>query len=1355
MMQPSVCACCVSGLTSVMLLATPAVAQLSPDDTLGNEASIVTPNAAVQGDPATLIEGGAVRGSHLFHSFSDFNVETLQRVYFANPAAIETILTRVTGSNISTIDGTLGVDGLADLYLLNPNGIVFGPNARLDIRGSFVASTADEWNLGDGDVFSAVDPAAPPLLTVSLTPGLQYGATPQGDISNAGDLAVAPKESLILMGQTVTHTGTLTASGGRVQLLGDRVGVFEAGRIDVSSPTDGGMVNLGGDFQGQGTLPTAQQTVVGPEATLSADATDSGEGGDIIVWADGVTRFYGSATARGSGNGSGGLVEVSGLERLVFEGAVDTTAVNGNTGTLLLDPTNIQVVGFLNAETFSLADVDQFADPDIGGDGDSRISAPALTTATSNVVLQATETIAFESPVAMVIPSVGLSAIAGERISVNRSISTLLGDISLTAPDIDIRADMSSIGGAIALNGENQISLTGAIDVMSDGFALFNTIDAGDISINTSGTLSLTDGAQISAAAIGSGDGGNIDVVAGSVLIDGFRSDGSGGSNITANIAPGASGDGGDITLTTDTLALTNGGGIAIAHQGQGTGGDISIEASQVDFDGVALLNGTYLGPSGILSITDSGGDNGNVTIESDRLSVSTGAIILSGNLGEGDAGDIAVTTRQVELDGVPPVSGGLSGGIASLTEGSGEGGDVSVDADTFTITNGSAISTATFTGNAGALTITVDRLEVDGFSANIASTLGVSSVNSQVRGPGTGGAVTVNAANLSITNGANISTSNFGSGVSGSLTVITERGVIDGLAAIGETPLAVSAINADVLADGIGSDVVVNADTLEVRNGGRVSTFNFGDGTVGDLSVSADQLDVNGFFAIGDTTPIISSRIGSEVQSTGDGGDVNIQATTVSVTNGANITTSNLGFGASGDLTVVADQVNLDGFVDLGAVGAGTSSISSTTFFSGDGGNLSVRANGVSVNNGAVITTSNLGTGRSGDLEVIADQIDLRGGAAQNANIVGSIGIASEVLGSGPAGNVNVITDNLSVTEGASVSTRTFGQSDAGNLRIQADESIEVRSGAIASSSFSQANSGDVMIFGGDLRLSGESLISAGTFATASTSNASNAAAGQVSITAEGVFLDSSEISTTGNLGDGGNLFIQASNALILRNGSLISTTAGLLTAGGDGGNVTIDAPFIVGVLSENSDITANAFEGSGGRVEITALDIIGLEFQDQLTPFSDITASSELGAAGITEFNRLTDINVEEGLNELPVDLTDPTSLISQQCQLQASDRASEFTVVGRGGLPPDPSQPSTNDSFLEDLGTVPPEETPVSDQSRTDAPDTAHTLTAINEAQGWVQAANGQVYLVSADAESGAVALPTDVLCAPDRP
>ena len=170
------------------IVSSPVLAQITPDGTLGSESTIVSPNQTIENLPADLIQGGAARGSNLFHSFLEFNVNEGQRVYFGNPTGIDRILSRVTGSDISDIFGTLGVNGGADLFLINPNGIIFGPNAQLDISGSFVGSSAESIIFNEFE-FSAINPTAPPLLTVNFSPtGLRFGA-------NAGDIRLQPGES--------------------------------------------------------------------------------------------------------------------------------------------------------------------------------------------------------------------------------------------------------------------------------------------------------------------------------------------------------------------------------------------------------------------------------------------------------------------------------------------------------------------------------------------------------------------------------------------------------------------------------------------------------------------------------------------------------------------------------------------------------------------------------------------------------------------------------------------------------------------------------------------------------------------------------------------------------------------------------------------------------------------------------------------------------------------------------------------------------------------------------------------------------------------------------------------------------
>jgi filamentous hemagglutinin family protein len=165
-----------------------APAQIVPDGSLGAEGSVVVPQV-INGLPSDQLEGGAVRGGNLFHSFGEFSVPDGRGAYFANPAGVANIFSRVTGGNISQILGTLGVLGNANLYFLNPNGIVFGPNARLDVRGSFLATTADSFQFPNGYAFSATNPDAPPLLTVNIPIGLNFRANPTKTIVNQGNLS--------------------------------------------------------------------------------------------------------------------------------------------------------------------------------------------------------------------------------------------------------------------------------------------------------------------------------------------------------------------------------------------------------------------------------------------------------------------------------------------------------------------------------------------------------------------------------------------------------------------------------------------------------------------------------------------------------------------------------------------------------------------------------------------------------------------------------------------------------------------------------------------------------------------------------------------------------------------------------------------------------------------------------------------------------------------------------------------------------------------------------------------------------------------------------------------------------------
>ena len=159
---------------------------IAPDNTLPVN-TLVNFNSANQ---TYTITGGTQVGGNQFHSFQDFSVPTSNTAHFDTAPTTVNAIGRVTGSNISNIDGILRTNGTTNLYLVNPNGIVFGANAKLDIAGSFSASTANSIKFSDGSEFSATNPQAPPLLNVNVPLGLQYGNSNAGaTIVNQGNLS--------------------------------------------------------------------------------------------------------------------------------------------------------------------------------------------------------------------------------------------------------------------------------------------------------------------------------------------------------------------------------------------------------------------------------------------------------------------------------------------------------------------------------------------------------------------------------------------------------------------------------------------------------------------------------------------------------------------------------------------------------------------------------------------------------------------------------------------------------------------------------------------------------------------------------------------------------------------------------------------------------------------------------------------------------------------------------------------------------------------------------------------------------------------------------------------------------------
>ncbi len=168
-----------------------------------------------------------------------------------------------------------------------------------------------------------------------------------GSAGDGGHVKLESADTILLTGNSITSArSNAGGKGGSVQVLGDKVGLLKNAEVDASGEQGGGEVLVGGDYQGKNPdIKNASQTYLGADTSIKADAISEGDGGRVIVWADDATRFAGQISARGGAeSGDGGFVETSGKRQLTVQGRVDASALSGEAGTWLLDPTNVDVV---------------------------------------------------------------------------------------------------------------------------------------------------------------------------------------------------------------------------------------------------------------------------------------------------------------------------------------------------------------------------------------------------------------------------------------------------------------------------------------------------------------------------------------------------------------------------------------------------------------------------------------------------------------------------------------------------------------------------------------------------------------------------------------------------------------------------------------------------------------------------------------------------------------------------------------------------------------------------------------------------------------------------------------------------
>jgi filamentous hemagglutinin family protein len=614
-------------LTFAGMCDTITLAQIAPDATLGAESSTVTPIDQLR----ERIDGGAMRGANLFHSFREFNIGEGRAVYFSNPSQIQNILTRVTGSNPSNIFGTLGVSGNANLFLINPNGIIFGRDAQLDLRGSFIASAASSIKFAGGAQFSATNPAAPPLLTVSVPVGLQFGANPgnirvlgPGLILPAGDDLLIPENDKRFQqnflespaGLRVGEGRTLALTGGDVLLEGGFLKA-PAGRIELGSVRGEGLVSL---------TPTDKGFALGYEGVPNfgeiqlagaAGVSTGGEGGgDIQVRAGRLTLTDGSEIIADTlGSKPGGTLTVTASESVELENTSPDekfpsalraqTFGTGNAGSITVKTGRLTVRngGLIGASTNSLGH---------GG----------------TVTVEASESVeVFGISAKRQAPSLLGAATYGAGNAGSVTIQT--GWLSLRdGAGVGAATNNSGNAGTVTVKARESVEVLGKSILAAFTEATGN---AGSITIQT-GRLSVRDGGQVTAASFtSSGNGGTLEIRASeSVEVSGTAPDGqsSGAVALTAG-----TGKGGSVTIQTGRLSVRDGALVSVTGLASGTPGNLHVTARDIRLDS-----------RGTLSAATETSTGGNITLQAQNIQLrhnseisaagsKTGNITLEGNI--------------------------------------------------------------------------------------------------------------------------------------------------------------------------------------------------------------------------------------------------------------------------------------------------------------------------------------------------------------------------------------------------------------------------------------------------------------------------------------------------------------------------------------------------------------------------------------------------------------------------------------------------------------------------------------------------------------------------------------------------
>ncbi len=615
-------------------------AQISSDGTI--------PTNVDQSGNVFEITGGAQAGSNLFHSFKEFSVPTGSEAFFKNTTNvnnIDNIITRVTGGSLSNIDGLIRENFGANLIFINPSGINFGPNAQLNIGGSFLGSTANSIKFADGVEFSATNPQASPLLTVSVPVGLQFGQNPGTiRVQGTGQAFTVADPSFSPVTRTSTSTGlrvqpnqTLALVGGNISIDGGSL-TAESGRVELGSVAEGQVslnINAGGWTLGYEGVPAFKDIEMRSQALVDA----SGSSGSIQVQGQNFSVSDGSLVLiQNQGFQPAGRIQVNARESVKLSG----TDADGKIRSSLTNET----VGAGRG-----GDID-ISTKRLILEGGASVFARTFGAGTGgNINVNASESVQVNR-VSAINPSVLsfiITATFGSGDSGNNTVST--GHLTATGGGTIVSTTYGTgQGGNLSVDATDSVEVIGVEPKLFLPSALFTTTvnagDAGNLTVNTP-RLTVRDGGRVDASTFASGSAGNVIINAPEFVEVKGTVPGSINPSLigsSANIVDESlqqafrvpavpSGAAQNVTINTGQLRVTDGAQVTVRNQGSGNAGNASVNARSILLDN-----------RGSITAATQSGEGGNIIFETDSLQMRHGSQISAEAGGTGNGGNITIT---------------------------------------------------------------------------------------------------------------------------------------------------------------------------------------------------------------------------------------------------------------------------------------------------------------------------------------------------------------------------------------------------------------------------------------------------------------------------------------------------------------------------------------------------------------------------------------------------------------------------------------------------------------------------------------------------------------------------------------